>query len=67
MPCCYNSLPTQSGDFMDYRAIDYKNIPVQAEIISGIIRLDVESINCFRDLDSYVRSDQGVRRWCCAW
>jgi HD-like signal output (HDOD) protein len=45
---------------MDYRAIDYKNIPVQAEIISGIIRLDVESINCFRDLDSYVRSDQGV-------
>ncbi len=45
---------------MDYRAIDYKNIPVQAEIISGIIRLDVESISCFRDLDSYVRSDQGV-------
>lgn len=45
---------------MDYRAIDYKNIPVQAEIISGIIRLDVESINCFRDLDNYVRSDQGV-------
>jgi HD-like signal output (HDOD) protein len=45
---------------MDYRAIDYKNIPVQAEIISGIIRLDVESTNCFRDLDSYVRSDQGV-------
>jgi HD-like signal output (HDOD) protein len=45
---------------MDSRAIDYKNIPVQAEIISGIIRLDVESINCFRDLDSYVRSDQGV-------
>jgi len=45
---------------MDYRAIDYKNMPVQAEIIAGIIRLDVESINCFRDLDSYVRSDQGV-------
>ncbi|MRR51445.1 MAG: HDOD domain-containing protein [Rhodocyclaceae bacterium] len=45
---------------MDCKAIDYKNIPVQADIISGIIALDMESNSCFRDLDNYVRSDQGV-------
>ena len=45
---------------MDCRAIDYKNIPVQSDIIAGIVRLDVESNTCFRDLDSYVHSDQGV-------
>ncbi|MDP1527085.1 MAG: HDOD domain-containing protein [Rhodocyclaceae bacterium] len=45
---------------MNPQAIDYKNIPVQADIISGIIRLDPEANNCFRDLDSFVRSDQGV-------
>ena len=45
---------------MDYKAIDYKNIPVQSDIIAGIVRLDVESNTCFRDLDSYVHSDQGV-------
>jgi putative nucleotidyltransferase with HDIG domain len=40
--------------------IDYKNIPVQSEIISGIVRLDAESHSCFRELDSFVSSDQGV-------
>ena len=45
---------------MDCKAIDYKNIPVQSDIIAGIVRLDVESNTCFRDLDSYVHSDQGV-------
>jgi putative nucleotidyltransferase with HDIG domain len=45
---------------MDCKAIDYKNIPVQSDIIAGIVRLDVESTTCFRDLDSYVHSDQGV-------
>ncbi len=45
---------------MQRTVIDYRNIPVQADIISGIIRLDMESNSCFRDLDSYVRSDQGV-------
>ncbi|MCX7162700.1 MAG: HDOD domain-containing protein [Rhodocyclales bacterium] len=45
---------------MDCKAIDYKNIPVHSEIIAGIVRLDVESNTCFRDLDSYVHSDQGV-------
>jgi len=42
------------------RSIDFRNIPVQADIISGILRLDSESTSCFRDLDSFVRSDQGV-------
>lgn len=45
---------------MSPQSIDYKNIPVQADIISGIIRLDPDSNSCFRDLDSFVRSDQGV-------
>ena len=45
---------------MQRTVIDYRNIPVQADVISGIVRLDMESSSCFRDLDSYVRSDQGV-------
>jgi putative nucleotidyltransferase with HDIG domain len=45
---------------MDCKAINYKNIPVQPDIISGIVHLDVESTTCFRDLDRYVHSDQGV-------
>lgn len=45
---------------MDCKAIDYKNIPVQADIISGILRLDIDSNSCFRELDSYASSDQGV-------
>jgi HD-like signal output (HDOD) protein len=45
---------------MDYKSIDYKGIPVQADIIAGIIRLQVDAIDCFRELDRLVRSDQGV-------
>jgi len=41
-------------------AIDFKNIPVQSEIISGIIGLEAESSTCFRELDRFVSSDQGV-------
>lgn len=45
---------------MDCKAINYKHIPVHSDIISGIIRLEVDSINCFRELDSLVSSDPGV-------
>ena len=45
---------------MDYKAINYKGIPVQADIISGIIKLEVDAVHCFRELDRLVRSDQGV-------
>jgi HD-like signal output (HDOD) protein len=40
--------------------INFKNIPVQAGIISKIISLDVESNNCFQELDELISSDQGV-------
>lgn len=45
---------------MDFKAIDYKNIPVQADTLSGIVRLDMESNSCLSELDSYISSDQGV-------
>lgn len=45
---------------MDCKAINYKNIPVQSDILSGIIQLDADSISCFRELDRLVRSDQGI-------
>lgn len=45
---------------MAFKALDYRNIPVQADVISGIVRLDAESSNSFRELDNYLRSDQGV-------
>lgn len=62
---CYNRdvrPPTNVSQIfaMDPKAIDFKNIPVQSDIIAGIIRLDVESNNCFRELDTFVSSDQGV-------
>jgi len=41
-------------------AIDYGNLPVQADVVSGILRLDPESTTCFRELDGLVRSDPGV-------
>lgn len=41
-------------------AIDFENIPVQSEVISGIIGLEAESSTCFRELDRFVSSDQGV-------
>lgn len=45
---------------LDCRSIDYKNIPVKSDVIAGIMRLDIESDNCFRELDNYVCSDLGV-------
>lgn len=45
---------------MDSRKIDFKNIPVQAGIISNIINVDILSHNCFRELDDFISSDQGV-------
>lgn len=40
--------------------INFKNIPVQAGIISKIISLDIDSNNCFQELDDAISSDQGV-------
>ena len=45
---------------MDCNTINYKNIPVQSDVIAGIIELDVDSVSCFRELESLIRSDQGV-------
>jgi putative nucleotidyltransferase with HDIG domain len=45
---------------MDCKAIDYKHIPVRASVISEVMRLDVESASCFRELESHVGSDLGV-------
>lgn len=57
---CAFAPPSSHESSMSPKAIDYRNIPVQADIISGIIRLDPEANNCFRELDGFVRSDQGV-------
>lgn len=40
--------------------INFKNIPVQAGIISKIISLDIDANNCFQELDDAISSDQGV-------
>ena len=45
---------------VDFRSIDYQNIPVKSDVLAGILRLDVESETCFRELDNYVSSDLGV-------
>jgi HD-like signal output (HDOD) protein len=45
---------------MEPRKINFKNIPVQAGIITNIIKLDIESNNCFQELDDLISSDQGV-------
>jgi len=45
---------------MNQTKINFKNIPVQASIISNIINLDVDSHSCFYDLDNLISSDQGV-------
>ncbi len=45
---------------MDVNKINFKNIPVHAGIISNIINVDILSHNCFRDLDDFISSDQGV-------
>lgn len=60
----HGATPAQPRPFrpghIDRHAIDYENIPVKSHVISGIMRLDVESDNCFRELDNYVCSDLGV-------
>ena len=45
---------------MSQTKINFKQIPVQAGIISNIIKLDVESHTCFFELDNLISSDQGV-------
>jgi putative nucleotidyltransferase with HDIG domain len=45
---------------MDSKKINFKNIPVQAGIISNIIKLEVDSNNCFQELDDLISADQGV-------
>lgn len=45
---------------MSSTKINFKNIPVQAGIISKIISLNVDSNNCFQELDDLISSDQGV-------
>lgn len=45
---------------MDPTKINFKNIPVQAGIISNIIKLEIDSNNCFQELDDLISSDQGV-------
>ena len=40
--------------------INFKNIPVQADIISSVINVDILSHNCFRELDDFISSDHGV-------
>jgi putative nucleotidyltransferase with HDIG domain len=45
---------------MDSTKINFKNIPVQAGIISNIIKLEVDSNNCFQELDDLISADQGV-------
>ncbi|MDP1635360.1 MAG: HDOD domain-containing protein [Gallionellaceae bacterium] len=45
---------------MDVKTIDFTKIPVQANIISDIINLDIESSGYLRRLDDLISSDQGV-------
>lgn len=45
---------------LDCRSIDYKNVPVKSDVIAGIMKLDVEDENCFRELDNYICSDLGI-------
>jgi HD-like signal output (HDOD) protein len=45
---------------MNKTKINFKNIPVQASIISNIINLNVDSNSCFYELDNLISSDQGV-------
>ena len=45
---------------MKRHKINYKNIAVQPEIVSKIIKIDIDSHHCFRELDQLLRSDQGT-------
>jgi HD-like signal output (HDOD) protein len=40
--------------------INFKNIPVQAGVISNLIKVDILSHHCFQELDDLISSDQGV-------
>lgn len=58
-PASRRPRPYRPGQ-IDVRAINYQNMPVKSDVIAGIMRLDVESETCFRELDNYVCSDLGV-------
>lgn len=45
---------------MKCQKINYKNVAVQPEIVSKIIKIDIDSHHCFRELDQLLRSDQGT-------
>lgn len=45
---------------MRSKAINYKKLAAQPDIISRIVNLDTESENCYRDLDKLLRIDQSV-------
>ena len=45
---------------MKHHKINYKNVAVQPEIVSKIIKIDIDSHHCFRELDQLLRSDQGT-------
>lgn len=45
---------------MEQKKINFKNIPVQAGIIANIIKLEIDSNNCFQELEDLISSDQGV-------
>ena len=45
---------------MKCQKINYKNVAVQPGIVSKIIKIDIDSNHCFRELDQLLRSDQGT-------
>jgi hypothetical protein len=45
---------------MSQTQINIKNIPVQAEIISDILNLDIDSSSSFHELHNFISADQGV-------
>lgn len=45
---------------MKRHKINYRNVAVQPEIISKIIKVDIDSHHCFRELDQLLKSDQGA-------
>lgn len=45
---------------MEQKTINFKNIPVQAGIIANIIKLEIDSSNCFQELEDLISADQGV-------
>lgn len=45
---------------MRSKAINYKKLAAQPDIISRIVNLDTESENCYRDMDKLLRIDQSI-------